>query len=48
MNLEHYQNPQVFYKAAYLIQQLHAAGYEFLLENQMKIKLFSWVSSLCV
>ena len=33
MNLEHYQNPKVFYKAAYFIQQLHAAGYEFLLEN---------------
>ena len=38
----------VFYNAAYLIQELHAAGDEFLLENRMKIKLFSWVSFLCV
>ena len=39
MNLAHNQDPMVFYNAAYLIQELHAAGDEFLLENRMKIKL---------
>ena len=48
LNLAYDQDFKVFYNSAYSIQQLHAAGYAFLIENRMKIKLFSWVSALCV
>ena len=41
MNLAYDLDPKVFDNSAYSIQQLHAAGYGFLLENQMKMKLFS-------